>query len=100
MLKLLLQRLARNKATKSALRTAVKKAYYAVDTNADNKTEAVRLAIKKIDQAAAKGILQQEHWQQEANHHLLKDLTHQHKCNKNLTGLKAENILCFFILFC
>ena len=25
--------------------------------NADNKTEAVRLAIKKIDQAAAKGIL-------------------------------------------
>ena len=48
---------ARNKATKSALRTAIKKAYIAVDTNADNKTEAVRLAIKKIDQATAKGIL-------------------------------------------
>ena len=48
---------ARNKAAKSALRTAIKKAYYAVDTNADNKTEAVRLAIKKIDQATAKGIL-------------------------------------------
>ena len=43
--------------TKSALRTAIKKAYFAVDTNADNKTEAVRLAIKKIDQATAKGIL-------------------------------------------
>ena len=47
----------RNKAAKSAHRTAIKKAYYAVDTNADNKTEAVRLAIKKIDQATAKGIL-------------------------------------------
>ena len=48
---------ARNKATRSALRTSIKKAYYAVDTNADNKQEAVRLAIKKIDQAVAKGIL-------------------------------------------
>ena len=54
--KVIATKTARNKATKSALRTAVKKAYYAVDTNADNKTEAVRLAIKKIDQAAAKGI--------------------------------------------
>ena len=51
--KVIATKTARNKATKSALRTAVKKAYYAVDTNADNKTEAVRLAIKKIDQAAA-----------------------------------------------
>lgn len=55
--KVIATKTARNKATKSALRTAVKKAYYAVDTNADNKTEAVRLAIKKIDQAAAEGIL-------------------------------------------
>jgi small subunit ribosomal protein S20 len=54
--KVIATKTARNKATKSALRTAVKKAYYAVDTNADNKTEAVRLAIKKIDQAAAKGL--------------------------------------------
>ena len=46
--KVIATKTARNKATKSALRTAV---------NADNKTEAVRLAIKKIDQAAAKGIL-------------------------------------------
>ena len=53
--KVIATKTARNKATKSALRTAVKKAYYAVDTNADNKTEAVR--IKKIDQATAKGIL-------------------------------------------
>ena len=48
---------ARNTATKSALKTAIKKAYFAVDTNADNKQEAVRFAIKKIDQASAKGIL-------------------------------------------
>ena len=55
--KVIATKTARNKATKSALRTAIKKAYIAVDTNADNKTEAVRLAIKKIDQATAKGIL-------------------------------------------
>ena len=55
--KVIASKTARNKATKSALKTAIKKAYYAVDTNADNKQEAVRLAVKKIDQAAAKGIL-------------------------------------------
>ena len=55
--KVIATKTARNKAAKSALRTAVKKAYIAVDTNADNKAEAVRLAIKKIDQATAKGIL-------------------------------------------
>lgn len=55
--KVIATKTARNKATKSALKTAIKKAYYAVDTNADNKQEAVRLAIKKIDQASAKGIL-------------------------------------------
>lgn len=55
--KVIATKTARNKAAKSALKTAIKKAYYAVDTNADNKTEAVRLAIKKIDQATAKGIL-------------------------------------------
>ena len=55
--KVIATKTAQNKAVKSALRTAIKKAYFAVDTNADNKTEAVRLAIKKIDQAAAKGLL-------------------------------------------
>ena len=47
----------RNKATNSALKTTVKKANIAVDTGAADKAEAVRVAIKKIDQAAAKGIL-------------------------------------------
>ena len=55
--KVIATKTARNKATKSALRTAVKKAYIAIDNNADNKAEAVRLAIKKIDQAQAKGIM-------------------------------------------
>lgn len=55
--KIIAAKTARNKATKSALKTAIKKAYFAVDTNADNKQEAVRFAVKKIDQAAAKGIL-------------------------------------------
>ena len=43
----------RNKAIKSELKTYVKKANNAEE----NKAEAVRVAIKKIDQAAAKGIL-------------------------------------------
>jgi len=55
--KVIATKTAQNKSIKSALRTAIKKAYNAIDTNADNKAEAVRLAVKKIDQATAKGIL-------------------------------------------
>lgn len=47
----------RNKSTKSALKTAIKKANTAIETNAADKDELVKVAIKKIDQAAAKGIL-------------------------------------------
>ena len=43
----------RNKAAKSELKTYIKKA----QTAEENKEAAVRVAIKKIDQAAAKGIL-------------------------------------------
>jgi len=46
-----------NKALKSELRTVLKKAELAVANNAEGSAEAVKLAIKKIDQAAAKGIL-------------------------------------------
>ena len=46
-----------NKAVKSNLRTVMKKANLALETSDANSAEAVRLAIKKIDQAAAKGIL-------------------------------------------
>lgn len=48
---------ARNKSTKSALKTAIKKANAAIDVNAANKVELVNYAFKKIDQAVAKNIL-------------------------------------------
>ena len=48
---------ANNKARNSALKTAIKKANVAIETNADDKDALVKDAIKKIDQAASKGIL-------------------------------------------
>lgn len=48
---------ARNKSQNSALKTAIKKANIAIDTNAADKEEAVKAAVKKIDQAAAKGLI-------------------------------------------
>ena len=44
---------ARNKSANSAL----KKANVAIETNAEDKEAAVKLAVKKIDQAVAKGLL-------------------------------------------
>lgn len=55
--KVIATKTARNKAIKSNLKTTVKKAYAAIDSNAANKAEAVSLAMKKIDQAAAKNIM-------------------------------------------
>jgi len=55
--KVIATKTAQNKAAKSALKTTIKKANAAIDTNAANKEEAVKVAIKKIDQAAAKGLL-------------------------------------------
>ncbi len=46
-----------NKATKSALKTVLKKADIACANNTEDKTAVVTAAIKKIDQAAAKGIM-------------------------------------------
>ena len=48
---------ARNKSANSALKTALKKANVAIETNAADKDELVKLAVKKIDQACAKGLL-------------------------------------------
>lgn len=48
---------ARNKSANSALKTAIKKANIAIDTNAADKEAAVVAAYKKIDQAAAKGLI-------------------------------------------
>ena len=48
---------ARNKAIKSDLKTALKKADAAVANNAADKEQVVRTAIKKVDMACTKGIL-------------------------------------------
>ncbi len=47
----------RNKSTNSALKTAVKKAHTAAEDNAADKEALVKAAIKKVDQAEAKGLL-------------------------------------------
>jgi len=47
----------RNKAYRSALRTAIKKADAAIDSKAADANEVVKAAVVKIDQAANKGIL-------------------------------------------
>ena len=46
-----------NKAANPELKTTIKKANAAIESNDANKAEAVRVAVKKIDQAVAKGIL-------------------------------------------
>jgi len=47
----------RNKAHRSSLRTAIKKAQVSLEGAADNRTETVREAMRKIDCAVTKGIL-------------------------------------------
>jgi small subunit ribosomal protein S20 len=49
----------RNKAVKSELKTRVKSAIKAVGT--DESADALKLAIKRIDKAAAKGIIHKNH---------------------------------------
>ena len=46
-----------NKAINSDLKTNIKKANQAIENGSENKAEAVRVAMKKIDKAAMKGIL-------------------------------------------
>lgn len=48
---------AQNKAVKTNLKTVIKKAQGAVSTGAADSAAAVKEAIKKIDQAAAKGLI-------------------------------------------
>ncbi len=49
------KRAARNKAVKSELKTRVKSATRAIGT--DDEQDAVRLAIKRLDKAASKGVI-------------------------------------------
>ena len=50
-------RAKRNKSANTALKTAIKKANAAIEANAADKDELVNVAVKKIDQATAKGLL-------------------------------------------
>lgn len=47
----------RNKSANSALKTAIKKAHTAAEANEADKAAVVTAAIKKVDQAQAKGLL-------------------------------------------
>jgi small subunit ribosomal protein S20 len=46
-----------NKMLMSNLRTVIKKAEAAISSDDDNKVEVVRYAVKRIDQACAKGLI-------------------------------------------
>jgi small subunit ribosomal protein S20 len=58
------KRQARNKAVRSELRTRTKKANAAIAEDVTSADDAIRLAIKRIDKAAAKGVI---HKNQAAN---------------------------------
>ncbi len=47
----------RNRAARSDLRTAIKKANAAIEAKSDDMGEVVKVAVKKIDMAASKGLL-------------------------------------------
>lgn len=49
-----------NVAQRSALRTSIKKAKAAIESNADNKAEAVKTASINIDKAASKGLIKKQ----------------------------------------
>ena len=48
---------ARNKSANSALKTAIKKANVAIDTNAADKEAVVKAAMITVDKAVAKGLI-------------------------------------------
>ena len=47
----------RNKATKSEIKTRVKTAVSAATAGAESSDEAVRIAMKRLDKAASKGVI-------------------------------------------
>ena len=55
---------ARNKAVRSELRTRTKRAQSSIAAGADDSAEELRLALKRIDKAASKGVI---HKNQAAN---------------------------------
>ena len=59
------QRRLRNKAVRSELKTRVKRAVGAAEAGAEDSAAALRLAVKKLDKAAAQGVI---HKNTAANH--------------------------------
>jgi small subunit ribosomal protein S20 len=51
------RRRLRNKAVRSELKTRTKRAVSAAEQGADDATQALRLALKRIDKAASKGVI-------------------------------------------
>ena len=47
----------RNKAAKSEVKTRIKRAVLSTETNAETALEDVRIAVKRLDKAAARGII-------------------------------------------
>ena len=58
------KRRLRNKSVRAELRTRAKSAVSAAESGAEESAEALRLAVKRIDKAAAKGVI---HKNQAAN---------------------------------
>ena len=58
------KRRVRNKAVRSEIKTRTKRAVTAVEAGAEDASDALRIAIKRIDSAAAKGVI---HKNQAAN---------------------------------
>jgi small subunit ribosomal protein S20 len=59
------KRRLRNKSVRAELRTRTKSAVTAAETGAENSAEMLRLAVKRIDKAAAAGVI---HKNTAANH--------------------------------
>ncbi|MBW3580195.1 MAG: 30S ribosomal protein S20 [Actinomycetota bacterium] len=51
------RRRLRNKAVRSELRTRTRSAITAAEAGAENRVEALRLAVKRLDEAASKGVI-------------------------------------------
>ena len=48
---------ARNISQKNEMRTAVKRAHTAIESNANNKADLVNFALKKVDKAAQRNLI-------------------------------------------
>jgi small subunit ribosomal protein S20 len=58
------RRRLKNKSVRSEMRTRTKKAVTAIEAGAEESAEAIRVAVRRIDRAAAKGVI---HKNQAAN---------------------------------